>query len=143
LALICGDEELTYRQLNSRSNQLAHFLRSLDVGAEMLVGICMPRSIDMVIGILGILKAGGAYVPLDPSYPQERLRFILEDTKARFMIAQSDFVSSLPELTTQIISFDTEQCTIAEQPQENLEKINSSENSNAIYTSDLREDRRV
>ena len=72
-------KQLTYRELNSRANQLAHYLRRLGIGPEKLVGICVERSIEMVIGLLGILKAGGAYVPLDPSYPRERLAFMLED----------------------------------------------------------------
>ena len=72
------DAHLTYRELNTRANQLAHYLRERGVGPEVLVGICMERSIEMIVTLLGILKAGGAYVPLDPSYPKERLAFILQ-----------------------------------------------------------------
>src|SRR5262249_7982371 len=78
-AVIFEEEQLTYRELNRRANQLAHHLRALGVGPEVLVGICMERSVEMVVGLLGILKAGGAYVPLDPAYPKERLAFILKD----------------------------------------------------------------
>jgi non-ribosomal peptide synthetase component F len=73
-------EQLTYRELNTRANQLAHYLLRLGVRAEVLVGICVERSFDMIIGLLGILKAGGAYVPIDPAYPFERLGFMLEDS---------------------------------------------------------------
>src|SRR5919202_1401379 len=75
VAVAFENQQLTYRQLNQRANQLAHHLRSLGVGSEVLVGICMERSIEMVVGLLGILKAGGAYVPLDPAYPIERVAF--------------------------------------------------------------------
>lgn len=81
VAIIDEDKELTYDELNRRANQLAHYLRELGVGPEVLVGLRMERSIELVIGILGILKAGGAYLPLDPSYPPERLQFMIEDAK--------------------------------------------------------------
>ncbi len=80
--------EITYRDLNQRANQLAHYLVSLGIGAEKLVGICVERSIEMVVGLLAILKAGGAYVPLDPTYPKERLRFMLEDTQLTVLLTQ-------------------------------------------------------
>ena len=79
VAVVCEDQQLTYRQLNSRANQLAHYLRQRGVGPEALVGLCVERSLDMVVGLLGILKAGGAYVPLEPAYPPERLAGMLED----------------------------------------------------------------
>ena len=81
IALEFEGKQLTYGELNRRANQLAHYLRRLGIGPEKLVGICIERSIEMVIGLLGILKAGGAYVPLDPSYPRERLAFMLEDSQ--------------------------------------------------------------
>ena len=86
IALVFEDQQLTYRELNSRANQLAHYLHKLGVGPDMLVGICMERSIEMIVGLLGILKAGGAYVPLDPCYPKERLGFMLEDTHVQHCI---------------------------------------------------------
>jgi amino acid adenylation domain-containing protein len=82
------EEHITYRQLNERANQLAHYLRSIGVGPEALVGICLERSPLLLVGILGILKAGGAYLPLDPSYPRQRLSFMLEDAKARVLLTQ-------------------------------------------------------
>jgi len=82
---------LTYQELNSRSNQLAHHLQKLGVGADVLVGICIEPSVEMIVGLLGILKAGGAYLPLDPSYPQERLNFMLEDAQVSVLITQHQF----------------------------------------------------
>ena len=76
-AVVFEEQSLSYRDLDDRSNQLAHHLRRLGVGPEVLVGICVERSLEMVIGLLGILKAGGAYVPLDPDYPKDRIAFML------------------------------------------------------------------
>ena len=89
IAVVYEDQELTYQQLNERANQLAHHLRSLGVKPDTLVAIAVERSLEMIIGLLGILKAGGAYVPLDPSYPEERLQFMLEDTKAPILITEA------------------------------------------------------
>src|SRR5436305_7630768 len=81
VALVAGYQRLSYRELNQRANQLAHYLQTLDVGPNVLVGLCIERSLDLVVGLLGILKAGGAYVPLDPTYPPNRLAFMLEDAR--------------------------------------------------------------
>jgi natural product biosynthesis luciferase-like monooxygenase protein len=89
VALVFEDKQLTYRELNDRANRLAHYLRRLGVGPEVLVGIAMERSLEMVVGLLGILKAGGAYVPLDPAYPKERLAFMIEDCRAPVILTQS------------------------------------------------------
>ncbi len=88
VAVSYEQEQLTYRESNSRANRLAHYLTKLGVGPEKLVGICMERSVGMVVGVLGVLKAGGAYVPLDPSYPQERIAFMLHDSQAQVLITQ-------------------------------------------------------
>src|SRR5690348_4808266 len=88
LALIEGDLSLSYQELNQRANQLAHYLRTLGVKPNMLVGLCIERSIDMVIGLLGILKAGGAYVALDPAYPPERLSFMLQDAQVPVLVTR-------------------------------------------------------
>ena len=85
-------ELVTYRDLNRRANQLAHYLFSLGIGPEKLIGICVERSVEMIVGLLGILKAGGAYVPLDPSYPAERLRFMLEDSQVTVLLTQEKLV---------------------------------------------------
>ena len=94
-AVVFEQQSFTYRQLNSRANVLAHYLQALGVGPEVLVGICMERSLEMVVGLLGILKAGGAYVPLDPAYPTERLAFMLEDTQISVLLTFARSVESL------------------------------------------------
>jgi nonribosomal peptide synthetase DhbF len=104
VAVVYEDEQLSYGELNRRANQLAHYLRELGVGAETRVAICLERSLEMVIGMLGVLKAGGAYVPLDPEYPVERLRFMLEDSGSVVLLTQGDlaesfsFTNSVPRL---------------------------------------------
>ena len=89
IAIVYEEQQLTYRELNERANQLAHYLRTQGVGPETLVAIACERSLEMIIGMMGILKAGGAYVPLDPAYPSERLEYMLEDTKAPVLLTQS------------------------------------------------------
>ncbi|WP_434424795.1 amino acid adenylation domain-containing protein [Nannocystis pusilla] len=96
VALVFGEQQLTYQELDERSNQLAHHLRGLGVGPEVLVALCVERSLEMVVGLLGILKAGGAYVPLDPSYPQERLAFMLMDARPAVLLRQARLRDSLP-----------------------------------------------
>jgi amino acid adenylation domain-containing protein len=95
VAVVFGEEQLTYKELNDRANQLGRYLQKLGIGHEALVGICMEQSLEMVVGLLGILKAGGAYVPLDPNYPKERLRFILSDTNAKVLISHKRFATEL------------------------------------------------
>ncbi|MCA1992517.1 MAG: condensation domain-containing protein, partial [Coleofasciculus sp. S288] len=93
IALVFEDKQVTYRELNSRSNKLAHYLQKQGIGAEVLVGLCVERSVEMVVGMLGILKTGGAYVPLDPSYPPERLSFMLEDAQVSVLLTSQRFKS--------------------------------------------------
>ncbi|MCB0167536.1 MAG: amino acid adenylation domain-containing protein, partial [Anaerolineae bacterium] len=93
IAVVFKDQQLTYAELNIRANQLAHHLQSLGVAPNILVGLWLDRSVDMLVGLLGILKAGGAYVPLDPTYPQDRLAFMIEDAGLSFMITHSSFVN--------------------------------------------------
>jgi surfactin family lipopeptide synthetase A len=95
-AVQCGDRQLSYAQLDSRADQLAQILREKGVGPDVPVAICVERSIEMIVGILGILKAGGAYVPLDPSYPRGRLEFMLADCRPKAVLTQSRLASSLP-----------------------------------------------
>ena len=96
IAVVFEQGQLTYAELNARANQLAHYLRKLGVGPEVRVGICLERSIEMVVGLLGILKAGGAYVPLDPDYPSERLAFMLSDGDVRVLITEQSLLHKLP-----------------------------------------------
>jgi amino acid adenylation domain-containing protein len=106
IALVCRDQEITYSELNTRANQLAAHLHQLGVGPETLVGICVERSLEMVIGLLGILKSGGAYVPLDPTYPKERLALMLEDSKPLVLVTQSTLVNFIPKTDSQIVCLD-------------------------------------
>ena len=86
--MVFEEQQLSYRELNNRANQLAHYLRKLGVGPEILVGICIDRSLEMIVALLGILKAGGAYLPLDPQYPKERLAFLLADSQVSVLLTQ-------------------------------------------------------
>lgn len=127
---------LTYRELNIRANQLAHYLKTLGVGTEVLVGICVERSIEMIVGILGVLKAGGAYLPLDPNYPKERLAFMLEDSQVSVLLTQQRLMASLPTNTARIISLDTDWDAIAQHTPENLIcEVTSDHLAYVIYTS--------
>ena len=96
VALVSGNRHVTYRELNARANQLAHRLRSLGIGPDVPVGLCMERSVELPIGALGILKAGGAYVPLDPSYPSRRLSMLLEDSGTPVVVTQPGVAGRLP-----------------------------------------------
>ena len=133
IALVFEDEQLTYGELNRRANLIAHYLQQLGVGPEVLVGICVERSLSMVVGILGILKAGGAYLPLDPTYPQERLAFMLQDAQASVMLTQQSRLGQLP-LLERVICLDTDWSAC--QDQENLECNTTADNlAYVIYTS--------
>jgi acyl-CoA synthetase (AMP-forming)/AMP-acid ligase II len=96
VAIVADDQQLSYRELDARANQLAHLLRSVGVGPDVPVGLCVERSLDLAIGALAILKAGGAYVPLDPSYPPNRLSTLLEESGASLLVAQSCVAKQLP-----------------------------------------------
>ncbi|MEG4231276.1 amino acid adenylation domain-containing protein [Microcoleus sp. Pol11C3] len=136
IALVFEDEQLTYQDLNQRANQLAHHLRNLGVGPEVLVGICVERSLEMVVGLLGILKAGGAYVPLDPAYPPERLVFMLEDAEVAVLLTQARLVESLPQHQARIVCLDTDWEIIERQSEENPGYSVTSKNlAYVIYTS--------
>ncbi|MEH2120069.1 non-ribosomal peptide synthetase [Nostoc sp.] len=107
IAVVFENEQISYRELNQRANQLAHYLQSLGVGSEVLVGLCVERSLEMVVGVLGILKAGGAYVPLDYAYPQERLAFMLQDAQVSVLVTQEKLKAGLPNHQAEIICLDT------------------------------------
>ena len=106
VAVVYEEEPLSYGELNARANQLAHYLRELGVGPDERVGICVERSLEMVVGLLGMLKAGGAYVPLDPGYPAERLQFMLEDAHASVLVTQESLVSQLPVYKGTVVHLD-------------------------------------
>lgn len=136
IAVEFAGRSLTYRELNDRSNQLAHSLQTRGVKPETLVGICVERSLEMVIGLLGILKAGGAYVPLDPTYPQERLAFMLEDSGVPVLLTQQGLVKKLPTHTAQVICLDTDWEPIAIAPQDNpISGVTPDHLAYTIYTS--------
>jgi len=136
VAVVFGNQKLTYQQLNCRANQLAHYLRSLSVGADVLVGLCVERSLEMVVGLLGILKAGGAYVPLDPDYPKERLAYMLSDSQVSVLLTQNKLVNQLPEHKAHIICLDTDWETISHKSEQNPVSGAVAENlAYIIYTS--------
>ena len=119
VALVYEEEQLTYAELNRRANQLAHHLRRLGVTTETLVAICMERSLEMVVGLLGILKAGGVYVPLDPSTPQQRLSFTLNDTQAAVILTQASLAAAFAEQRARVLCPDAEWDVISGESEEN------------------------
>jgi len=136
VAVIFEDQQFTYRELNARANKIAHHLQTLGVKSEVLVGICVERSLEMVVGLLGILKAGGAYVPLDPAYPQERLAFMLADSQVPILLTQEDLLPNFPEYTADVVCLDTDWEVISQQSQENPVSDVQAENvAYVIYTS--------
>lgn len=107
-AVVFEDRRLTYRELNARADHLARHLRQRGIGPEVLVGLCVERSLEMVVGILGILKAGGAYLPIDPAYPGERIGFMLEDAGAPILLTQERLIGTLPQTKAEVICLDRE-----------------------------------
>jgi len=136
LAVICNQQRLSYNELDRRSNQLGHYLKSLGVGPEKLVGISVERSIDMVLAMVGILKAGGAYVPIDPANPPERLRFMAEDSGIGVLLTQGRLAHQIPQLKAHVVCLDRDWDDIAQQSDYNLEASVYPENlAYVIYTS--------
>nr|NMF67533.1 non-ribosomal peptide synthetase [Brasilonema octagenarum UFV-OR1] len=136
VAVVFEDKQLTYQQLNARANRIAHYLQRLGVGPEVLVGICLERSLEMVVGLLGILKAGGAYVPLDPEYPTERLAYMLSDSQVKVLLTQSKLADSFPEHGVQVVCLDTDWGVISQESEENpVSGVKSSNLAYTIYTS--------
>ncbi|AFZ23815.1 non-ribosomal peptide synthase/amino acid adenylation enzyme [Cylindrospermum stagnale PCC 7417] len=135
IAAVLAEQELTYQELNTKANQLAFYLQKLGVGADVLVGICVERSLEMVVGLLGILKAGGAYLPLDPNYPQERLEFMLNDADVSVLLTQERLVGLLPK-QRQIVCLDKDWEVIAQQNSFTPENTVQPDNlAYVIYTS--------
>jgi len=136
IAVVFEDEHLTYGELNHRANQLAHHLHKLGVGPEVLVGICVERSLEMVVGVLGILKVGGAYVPLDPTYPKERLSFMLEDSQVLVLLTQEKLRERLPVIKAQVLCLDTDWTNISRNSKGNIvNRVQPDNLAFVIYTS--------
>jgi amino acid adenylation domain-containing protein/FkbH-like protein len=136
VALVFGNHRITYRELNERANQLAHFLQKKGVGPETLVGMWIERSLEMVIGIIAILKAGGAYLPFDIAYPPERLAFMIDDAKPPIVLTQEKLIEQLPAQGARIVCLDKDWPTIASENKENPNRGTRPENlAYVIYTS--------
>ncbi|ACK67643.1 amino acid adenylation domain protein [Rippkaea orientalis PCC 8801] len=136
VAVVYEDQQLTYLQLNQKANQLAHYLIKFGVKPDTLVGICVERSLEMVMGLLGILKAGGAYVPIDPNYPAERIEYMLKDSAVSILLTQERLVKELPETQAQMICLDKDWLTISqENPNNCLSQVNAKNLAYIIYTS--------
>jgi len=136
LAVVCGEEKISYADLDRRSNQLGHYLRNLGVGPEKLVGISVERSIHMVLAMVGILKAGGAYVPIDPAYPPDRLRFMAEDSDIGVWLTQGHLAHRIPQLKAHVVCLDRDWDEIAQQSDESFRTQVFPENlAYVVYTS--------
>ena len=136
IAVVFAERQLTYRELNRRANQLAHYLQKRGVGPETLVAVFVERTLEMVVGLLAILKAGGAYVPMDPDYPSDRLEFMLRDTQAPVLLTQERLYQYLPVYPGQRVCFDQDRDMIGRESGENLDqKISVQSLAYVIYTS--------
>ena len=136
IAAVYGTEQVTYAELNARANRLAHYLRTLKVGAEVTVGLCIGRSVEMLVGLLGILKAGGAYVPLSPQYPLERLMYMLEDAQISVLITEQALLDAVPSYDGQAVCLDRDAELIGAQPETNPSNVTTGDNlAYIMYTS--------
>ncbi len=136
VAVRLGETRLTYGELNRRANQLAHVLRAGGVGPDVLVGLCVRRSLELAVGVLAILKAGGAYVPLDPAYPAERLAMMLRASRARLLLTQSALPEVLPASEVRRLCLDKDAPSFAGASHENLSPLAGPESlAYVIYTS--------
>jgi amino acid adenylation domain-containing protein len=136
VAVSCGDVAVTYDELNRRANRLAHRLVDLGVGPDVLVGLCVERSMEAAVGLLGVLKAGGAYLPLDPLYPRERLAFMLEDARVPVIVAHAAVLGSLPECGAAVVTLDEDPAAFASGSEANPVRRSGPDNlAYVIYTS--------
>ena len=119
VAVVCEEQQLTYQQLNWRANQLAYHLQALGVGPAVCVGICVERSLEMLVGLLGVLKAGGAYVPLDPTYPSERLAFVVADSHIPVLLTHHHLLPNLPPHQARVVCLDTDRPELSQANQDN------------------------
>lgn len=136
VAVVWGDQQRSYRELNRAANQVARHLRRLGAGPGVLVGICLERSIDLLTGVYGILKAGAAYVPLDPTYPADRLALMVEDAGCPILLTQRRLLHRLPPHHAKIVCIDTDRDRIEQEPEDDLDSgVTASDLSYVIYTS--------
>ncbi|HKQ88382.1 MAG TPA: amino acid adenylation domain-containing protein [Candidatus Acidoferrales bacterium] len=136
VALIFEAQQILYRDLNARANQLAHYLRRLGVGPDVLVGVCLERSAGMPVALLGVLKAGGAYVPLDPSYPKDRLAFMVEDSGLRVLVTDQELAGRWSDLPVELVCMDRDREAISREKDGNPKAVGNPENlAYVIYTS--------
>jgi amino acid adenylation domain-containing protein len=135
-AVVCGEDRLSYAELNQRANQLAHYLRRFGVGAEQRVGIFLQRSVETVVALLATLKAGAAYVPIDPAYPKDRLAFMLQDARVPVLVTQQGLMENLPEHAAEVIQIDEDSLKISTESEANLQSTASPDHlAYVIYTS--------
>src|SRR5262245_49803153 len=136
IAVVCQRRALTYQELNGRANQVARVLKKMGVGPEILVGLYLERSLEMIVALLAVLKAGGAYVPMDTAYPRERLAFMLADAKLRIVITQPELRDHLPDHEAAIVCLDCEAPSAPADTAQNLHNETTLENlAYVIYTS--------
>jgi amino acid adenylation domain-containing protein len=135
IAVTFEDQQLTYSELDQRANQLAHHLRRIGAGEQSLVGICVERSLEMLVGLFGILKAGAAYLPLDPGFPKERLEFVLADAKVAILLTQKSLVSELSSSVIQLVALDSDWSAIARESREFPANVSIENPCYVIYTS--------
>lgn len=136
IAVICGEQSISYDELNRRANHLAHYLQKLGVGPEVLVGLCVDRSVELIIGLLGIFKSGGTYVPIDPEYPPARLAFILEDTQIPVLVTQTHLFEHLSAHDLHPVIVDIHHATITQQDDSNpVSNLKPEHLAYIIYTS--------
>ncbi len=136
IAVVFEEKQITYLELNIRSNQLAHYLQKLGVAAEVLVGICVEPSVEMIVGLLGILKAGGAYVPLDPSYPCDRINFMLENAQVKVLLTQEKLADHFDNFSHSLVNLDKDWEIIDRETKETPNCAVTSDNlAYVIYTS--------
>ncbi len=131
VAAVCGNQQLTYRELNVRANQLAHYLQKRGVAPGVLVGICVGQSLEMIVGLLGILKAGGAYVPIDPMYPKDRIDFMLKDAQCSVILTQEHFYINLPPQMGDVVLLDAHWSQIGQENGNN--PVGNTMHSDLIY----------
>jgi amino acid adenylation domain-containing protein len=136
VAVVHKDQKLTYAQLDRRANQLAHYLQAHGIGPDSLIGLCMGRSLEMIVGLLGVLKAGGAYVPLDPTLPQHRLALMLEETEVPVLLTQQHLRAMLPGIEGELLSLDSDWDRVSAESHEKPDRtVHSNNLAYVIFTS--------